>query len=77
MLHRLTGQFLKNIADESGGIFTCLPDKFILTDGVPATQAGGTRGIVHITDFCAAVYDEVMTAGRTLKRNITHNRLPY
>lgn len=70
-------QFLKNTADESGGILACLPDKVILADGVPATGAGGTRRIVHITDFCPAVYDEVMTAGRTLKGNITHNRLPY
>ncbi|KFD24820.1 hypothetical protein GYRE_00794 [Yokenella regensburgei ATCC 49455] len=64
--------FIKEITDEYRGMFTCLLDKVIFIDSVPAVSTSGAGNIVHIADFCSGVYGEIVITAWAFKWNVAH-----
>ncbi len=52
-------------------MFTGLLDKVILVNSATTVNARGAGGVIHIADFCPAVYGEIVVADWALKRNVT------
>jgi hypothetical protein len=71
-LNRLFEVFPKHFSDELLGMVSGLLNHLVFVDGPVAVGAGGTLDIVCIFDFDSAAYDQIMTAARAFKVDLTH-----
>lgn len=71
-LNRLLEVFPEHFPDELFGMVSGLLNNVVFVNDPVAAGAGGTLNAVCIIDFDSAAYDQVMTATRAFKADLTH-----
>ena len=73
-LNRLLEVFPEHFPDELLGMISGLLNNVVFVNGYVAASTGGTLNAVCICDFDSAAYDQVMTAARAFKADLTHKQ---
>ncbi|HCC3327760.1 TPA: hypothetical protein M4731_000932 [Salmonella enterica] len=71
--HHLSEGLPEQAFNKYRSMLTGLLNNIFVVDSAPAVRAGGTGGVVNITDFRPAVHGEIVVAAWALKRNVTHH----